>query len=178
MRGFTRVVLAGNVTQDPELRYTVNKKSFARFGVAVNSSWRNANGEVQDSTDFINVVTWNATAENCSKYLKKGRPVLVEGRIRTSTYDAKDGSGKRTSTEVWADNVIFLSSGQGQDGGNYAPRSYGSPTERTASNPYGITPPDESDFGNISEHGFTGGSDFDSTANTKGLDDSGAGIPF
>ena len=63
MRGFSRVIIAGNMTQDPEVRYTVNKKAFCRFGVAVNSSWKNANGEVQENTDFINIVAWNQTAE-------------------------------------------------------------------------------------------------------------------
>lgn len=179
MRGFNRAIIAGNITRDPEVRYTVNKRAYARFGVAVNYRYKDSNGEYQEGTDFINVVAWGALGETCGKYLKKGSPVLIEGRIRTDTYEAKDGSGKRTSTEVMADNMVMLGSGQGQDGGsNYAPRSYGAPTARTASNPYGITPPDESDFGNISEHGFTGGSDFDGTVNTKGLDDSGAGIPF
>ena len=118
MRGFNRAIIAGNLTQDPEVRYTVNKKAFARFGVAVNNRYRNANGEVQENTDYINVVAWNATAETCGKYLKKGSPVLVEGRIRTGSYDAKDGSGKRYTTEIWIENMVMLGSGQGSSSGS------------------------------------------------------------
>ncbi len=113
MRGFNRAIIAGNLTKDPEVRYTVNKKAFARFTLAVNNRYRNANGEIQETADYINVVAWNATAETCGKYLKKGSPVLVEGRIRTGSYDAKDGSGKRYTTEVWVDSMIMLGSGQG-----------------------------------------------------------------
>ena len=99
MRGFNRAIIAGNLTRDPEVRYTVNKRAYARFTVAVNNRYKDANGEYQDSTDYISVVAWGATAETCGKYLKKGSPVLIEGRIRTGSYDAKDGS-KRYTTEV------------------------------------------------------------------------------
>ena len=114
MRGFNRAIIAGNLTRDPEVRYTVNKRAYARFTVAVNSTWKNANGEVQDTTDYISVVAWGGTAETCGKYLKKGSPVLVEGRIRTGSYDAKDGS-KRYTTEVSVDNMIMLGSREGGD---------------------------------------------------------------
>lgn len=112
MRGFNRVIIAGNLTRDPELRYTASKKAYARFGVAVNHSYKDNNGEIKESTDFINVVAWGNTAEICGKYLKKGSPVLIEGRLRTSNYEAKDGSGKRTMTEVEASNMVMLGSGQ------------------------------------------------------------------
>ena len=176
MRGFSRVIIAGNMTQDPEVRYTVNKKAFCRFGVAINSSWKNANGEMQENTDFVNIVVWNQLAENCAKYLKKGRPVLIEGRIRSNTYEAKDGSGKRTSTEVLADNVVFLGSGQGGSSGSY------SSGKSAQSSPYGMTPPDESEFGSISEHGFNAGysQDFGNSSNNDNIPDSlnDSEIPF
>ena len=114
MRGYNRVIIAGNLTKDPEIRATINKKTYARFGVAINSKWRNQNGELQERTEFVNVVVWSPLADNCGKYLKKGSAVLVEGRLQTSTYEARDGSGKRTSTEVVAENVQFLGSGQQQ----------------------------------------------------------------
>lgn len=116
MRGFNRAIIAGNLTRDPELRQTVNKHSIARFGVAVNNNYKDNNGEIKESTEYINVVVWGAMAENSGKYLKKGRPVLVEGRIQTTSYDAKDGSGKRYNTEINASNIIFLVQGQGQQG--------------------------------------------------------------
>ncbi len=181
MRGFTRAVVAGNLTRDPEVRYTVNKKAFCRFGVAVNSSWRNANGEVQENTDFINIVVWGMQAENCAKYLRKGRPVLIDGRIRSNTYDAKDGSGKRTTTEIWADNVTFLGSGQGgSDSGSY---SSGRPasSQPEMSSPYGMTPPDDAEFGSINDHGFSTGfsQDFGSSSNDSSPDSlNDSEIPF
>ena len=148
MRGFNRAIIAGNLTRDPEVRYTVNKKAYARFAVAVNNSWKNANGELQEYTDYINVVVWGAQAENCGKFLKKGRPVLIEGRIRTGSYDAKDGSGKRYTTEIYADSVIFLGSAQeNSGGGNFGSNDFGS-----------FNPPTAEDFGNpIGEGGFGGG---------------------
>ena len=118
MRGFNRAIIAGNLTRDPEVRYTVNKKAFARFGVAVNSRWKNANGELQESTEFINVVAWGNTAETCGKYLKKGSPVLIEGRISSRSYDANDGSGKKYMTEIVIDNMVMLGSGQGSSSGS------------------------------------------------------------
>lgn len=143
MRGFNRAVIAGNLTRDPEVRYTVNKKAYARFSVAVNSRWRNANGEYQENTEYINLVAWGTTAETCGKYLKKGSPILVEGRIRTGSYDAKDGSGKRYTTEIWIDNMVMLSSRQDSSG-------YNSMAQDTLA---------DNEFGKpIGESGFSGGS--------------------
>jgi single-strand DNA-binding protein len=82
----------------------------ARFAVAVNNTWKDRNGELQESVDFIPVVVWGPSAENCERYLKKGSPVLVEGRIQVRSYEAKDGTGKRYSTDVIASGVTFLGS--------------------------------------------------------------------
>ncbi|MBR1487244.1 MAG: single-stranded DNA-binding protein, partial [Synergistaceae bacterium] len=166
MRGFNRVIIAGNLTRDPELRATVNKRTYARFGVAVNSAWKNQNGELQERVDFINVVVWGQAAENCGKYLKKGSAVLLEGRLQTNTYDARDGSGKRTSTDVVVDNIQFLSSGQQQNQGgnswqnnnnnNYSRQS--APTQQNMNNynqPPAFDPPPDSSFGQpIGDDGF------------------------
>ena len=174
MRGFNRAIIAGNLTRDPEVRYTVNKRAYARFGVAVNNTWKNANGELQESTEYINVVVWGPMAENCGKFLKKGRPVLVEGSIRTTSYDAKDGSGKRYSTEINADNVIFLGSREGGDNsGGYSQKS------SADTSPYGIPRPSDEDFGqSIGDRGFGGGSSFpqDFANDTNNMD--GSSIPF
>ena len=174
MRGFNRAIIAGNLTKDPEERYTVNKKAYARFGVAVNSTWKNANGEVQENTEYINVVAWGATAEICGKYLKKGSPVLIEGRIRTNSYDAKDGSGKRYSTEIWVDNMTMLGSREGGDNsGGYSQKS------SADTSPYGIPRPSDEDFGqSIGDRGFGGGSSFpqDFANDTNNMD--GSSIPF
>ena len=177
MRGYNRAIIAGNLTKDPDLRYTVNKRAYCRFGVAVNNNWKNANGELQESTEYINIVVWGAMAENCGKFLKKGRAVLVEGRIQTTSYDAKDGSGKRYTTEVNADNVVFLGSGQqGASGGG----SYQSSPKQTVD--YGAYVPSDEDFGkSIGESGFGGGFPADFANDNSGIsgkiqDDSD--IPF
>ncbi len=177
MRGFNRVIIAGNLTHDPELRYTVNKKAYARFSVAVNYRYKNNNGEYQEGTDYINVVAWGTLGETCGKYLKKGSPVLIEGRIRTGSYDAKDGSGKRYTTEIWADNMIMLGSReQGTSGGGYSAPS--TPSSMGG----GYTPTDE-DFGkSIGESGFGGSGGYSpGFANDEGNSSDGGGmadIPF
>ena len=107
-RGFNKVVLMGNLARDPDVRYTVERRAWARFTVAVGYAWKNKSGEYQDGTDFISVVAWGPLAERCGRYLKKGSGVLVEGRIRSRSYDARDGSGKKYVTEVEAGEVVFV----------------------------------------------------------------------
>lgn len=109
-KGFNKVVLMGNLARDPEVRYTAGKQAVANFPLAVNRTWKDKNGEFQESVDFIPVVVWGTTAENCERYLKKGSPAFVEGRLQVRSYEAKDGSGKRYVTEVVASEVIFLGS--------------------------------------------------------------------
>lgn len=114
-----KCILIGNLTRDPELSTTGSGISFCRFTVAVNRTFRNANGETE--TDFLNVVTWRGLADNCSKYLTKGSKVAVCGQIQTRTYE-KDGE-KRYATDIVADDVEFLNragDGQGMGGGSSA----------------------------------------------------------
>ena len=172
MRGFNRAIIAGNLARDPDVRYTVNKKAYARFTVAVGNRWRNANGEMQESTDYISVVAWGNIAENAGKYLKKGSPVLVEGRIRTGSYDAKDGSGKRYTTDIYVDNLIMLGSRE-QGGSGYQQSS-------VIGVDYGAAGDDS--FGkNIGDSGF-GGEGFSGgfADNDNGMSDTtpDSGIPF
>ena len=169
MNGFNRAIIAGNLTKDPEVRYTVNKKAFARFTVAVNNNFKNANGELQENTDYINVVVWGTQAENCGKYLKKGRSVLVEGRIQTSSFEAKDGSGKRYMTEINASNVIFLGSGQGSSSGQSSGAGYPSASDAYTQMPSSMSDDSgygrsigESNFSDISQ-GFANGNTNDET---------------
>ena len=119
-RGFNKVILMGNLARDPEVRYTVDKRTWVRFSVAVSYSWKNKNGEFQEGADFVPVVVWGPKAEFCSRYLKKGSSVLIEGRIKVRSYDAKDGSGKKYSTDVEADNIQLAGakrSGEGEEPG-------------------------------------------------------------
>lgn len=100
-----RVMLIGRLTAKPELRYTGSNLPYARFSVAVNRTFSNAQG--QRETDFINVVVWRKQAENVCNFLDKGSLVSIEGRIQTGSYDDKDGN-KRYTMDVVADSVQFL----------------------------------------------------------------------
>ena len=103
-----RVVLIGRLTKDPDLRYTTSGVPVTRFTLAVNRNFTNSQGERE--ADFIPIQTWRGTAENCAKYLSKGRMVAVAGRIQTGSYD-KDGQ-RHYTTEVVADEVRFLEWGE------------------------------------------------------------------
>ncbi len=100
-----KVILIGNLTKDPDKATTNSGIENSKFTVAVQRNFTNQDGERE--TDFINVVAWRGQAENCNKYLKKGRKVAVEGELRTRTYEAE--GGKRYVTEVLAERVEFLS---------------------------------------------------------------------
>ena len=116
-----KCILVGNLTRDPELSQTSSGISFCRFSIAVNRGYTNANGERE--TDFINIVTWRGLAENCGKYLAKGRKVAICGQIQTRSYEDKEGA-KRYSTEVVADDVEFLGGGGDQQNGGSGGGSY------------------------------------------------------
>jgi single-strand DNA-binding protein len=109
MVSFNRVVLAGNLTQDPELRFTNNGIPVCEFGLAVNRV-RSKNEEV----DFFDITAWRELGETIANYKKKGDPILIEGRLQYRTWEAQDGS-KRSKVDVVADNVQFL--GRGGEGG-------------------------------------------------------------
>ena len=106
------ITLIGRLTKDPELKYTSSGMAVCSFTLAVDRRFTNQSGERE--ADFINIVVWNKAAENCAKYLSKGRQTAVEGRLQIRTYDDKDGQRKWV-TEVVADNVEFLGSGQSQN---------------------------------------------------------------
>ena len=96
-----KVFLSGNLTRDPEIRYTQTGKAFARMGIAINRRYKD-----QESVDFFNLVAWDKTAEFCGRYLVKGSRVLVEGTLRTNSYENKDGV-KVNAVDIWVDNIEF-----------------------------------------------------------------------
>jgi len=108
MRGFNKAIIAGNVTKDPELRTTPSGQSVTSFGVATNRKFKSASGELQESTEFHNVVAWAKLAELCSQLLHKGSGVLIEGRLQTRSWEGQDGV-KRQTTEIVAENMVALS---------------------------------------------------------------------
>ena len=119
-----KVFLVGNLTRDPEGQVTSSGISYCRFSVAVQRRFQNQNGERE--TDFINVIVWRAQADNCLKFLKKGRKVAVAGSIQTSTYE-KEGI-TRYVTDIVADEVEFLTP-KSQSDEEYTPNYDAKPRE-------------------------------------------------
>jgi single-strand DNA-binding protein len=117
-RSFNQVTLMGNLTRDPELRTTPNGQSVCSFSLALNRSYKNASGDWQEATDYIDVVAWAALGERVAQYLSKGRPALVSGRLQSRNWE-QDGV-KRSKVEVVANDVTFLG---GPGGGGSAPAS-------------------------------------------------------
>src|SRR5262245_8671125 len=116
MASLNKVLLIGNLTRDPELRYIPNGSAVTTFTLAMNRAYKLQTGEKKEETTFIKVVVWGRMAEICGEYLKKGRPVFVEGRLQSRSWDGPDGQ-KRNTTEVIAQTVQFLGQGQGQGAG-------------------------------------------------------------
>lgn len=108
-RSLNRVQLIGNLTRDPELRYTPNGTAVCSFGLATNRSWTTDAGEKREETEFHRIVSWNKLAELCSQFLIKGRKVYVEGRLATRSWTGQDGT-QRNATEIVIDNMILLDS--------------------------------------------------------------------
>lgn len=108
-RSLNRVSLIGNLTRDPELRYTPQGTAVCTFGLATNRQWTTDTGEKREETEFHRIVSWNKLAEICSQLLTKGRKAYVEGRLSTRTFTASDGN-QRTVTEIVIDNMILLDS--------------------------------------------------------------------
>ena len=104
-----KVILLGRLTAKPELKYTQSNTAYTRFSVATNRRVRNAEGQWENSADFINVVAWQRNAENIAKFFDKGNMISLEGRIQTGSYDDKDGN-KRYTTDVVVENFEFVES--------------------------------------------------------------------
>jgi single-strand DNA-binding protein len=119
-----RVVLTGNLTHDPDLRSLPSGMSVCKLRVACNTRRKNnSTGEWEDKPNYFDVTVWGAQGENCARFLSKGRPVAIDGRLEWREWEAQDGS-KRQSTEIIADAVQFLGGREeGQGGGGFTPRS-------------------------------------------------------
>lgn len=114
-RSFNQVILMGNLTRDPELRQTPNGQSVCSFSLALNRSFKGADGNWQEATDYIDVVAWGPLGERVAQYLTKGRPCLVNGRLQSRQWE-QEGQ-KRNKVEVVAQDVTFLG-GAGEGGGS------------------------------------------------------------
>lgn len=107
MASFNKVMLIGNLTKDPELRYTPQGTAVVNLRLAVNRRFRDRNQELKEETCFVTVVVWDKQAETCNQYLRKGSPVFVEGRLQSRSWEDNAGQ-KRSTIEVRAERVQFL----------------------------------------------------------------------
>lgn len=115
---FNKVILAGNLTRDPELRYTPSGKAIAKFGMAINRNWTSETGEKKEEVTFVDIDSFGRQAEVISQYLKKGRGILVEGRLKLDQWDDKQTGQKRSRLGVVLESFSFLDSGgRGGEGG-------------------------------------------------------------
>lgn len=125
-KSLNRAMLIGNLGRDPELRYTPAGVAVASFTIATNESWKDQDGNLQERTEWHNIVAWRKLAEICGEYLKKGKKIYVEGKIQTRSYDDKNTGAKRYITEIVADNIIMLDGRGGtssEGGGGFTPQA-------------------------------------------------------
>ena len=111
-----RVIITGNLTKDPELRSLQSGTAVCKLRVAVNSRRKDQSGEWVDKPNYFSVTVWGAQGDNCARYLSKGRPVAIDGRLEWREWDAQDGT-KRQAVEIIADSVQFLGGRQDAEGG-------------------------------------------------------------
>ncbi len=110
-----KVMLIGNVGRDPDIRHLANNSMVARFSLATTEKFKTKNGEIQEQTEWHTIVCWKSLAELCEKYVRKGSRLYIEGRIRTNSWIDKTSQEKRSSIEIFTDNIIFLERA-GEDG--------------------------------------------------------------
>ena len=116
MSSLNKVFLMGNLTRDPQLRFIDNGTPVAEFGMAINRQWRDQSGSNKEEVCFVDVTVWGRRAEVVNEYLRKGRPVFIEGRLKYDTWEARDGGGKRSKLRVVADNFQFIGGRQNENG--------------------------------------------------------------
>jgi single-strand DNA-binding protein len=146
MANFNKVILAGNLTRDPELRYTPKGTAVARLGIAINRKWKSETGEMKEDVTFVDVDAFGKTAETIGQYLKKGRPILIEGRLRYETWEDKQTKQKKSKLGVVMETFQFLDSGGGR-GGDASEAAASRPAAASAPAPEGgeADAPHESD---------------------------------
>jgi single-strand DNA-binding protein len=136
MANFNKVILAGNLTRDPELRYTPKGMAIAKFGLAINRTWMSEAGEKKEEVTFVDVDAFGKSAETIGQYFKKGRPILMEGRLRLDTWDDKQTNQKRSKLGVVLESFQFMDtqrSGEGSAPANRPAPGASAPNTATAS---------------------------------------------
>ncbi len=143
MANFNKVILAGNLTRDPELRYTPKGTAIAKFGLAVNRTWTGEDGQKREEATFVDIDAFGKQAEVISQYLRKGRSILIEGRLKLDQWDDKQTGQKRSKLGVTLESFSFLDSGNREGGGAPAAPSSSAPAARPA-RPAASAPPADS----------------------------------
>lgn len=147
MANLNKVMLIGNLTRDPELRYTPKGTAVAELGLAINRVWNNEQGQRQEETTFVDVTLWSRQAELAQQYLTKGSPVYIEGRLSLDTWDDKTTGQKRSKLKVIGENLQFLPTGNkagGGGGGGQAPAR--APQQSQARPPQGASAAPAEDY--------------------------------
>ena len=121
MANFNKVILAGNLTRDPELKYTPKGTAIARFGMAINRTWKTETGENKEEVTFVDIDAFGRQAEVISQYMKKGRPFLLEGRLKLDQWEDKNTHQKQSKLRVVLESFSFIDSKAASDGGSAEP---------------------------------------------------------
>lgn len=151
MASFNKVILAGNLTRDPELRYTPKGTAIAKLGLAINRSYTTESGEKREEVTFVDVDAFGRQAENIGKFFRKGRPILIEGRLKLDQWEDKTTHQKKSRLGVVLDSFSFLDSKGGEsaaadsNSGRPAPASPQSAPAPAAASPEPEGPPTEED---------------------------------
>lgn len=130
MRGFSKAIVAGNVTRDPEMRTTTSGSQVCSFAIAVNRSFKDSSGNQQDQVSYLDCVAWGKSAEIITQYVKKGSALLVSGRLEQRSWEDKTSGQKRSRTEIIIEDFSFI--GGNGNGGNGGSGNYGGARNNTA----------------------------------------------
>ncbi|KPJ75612.1 MAG: hypothetical protein AMS14_03290 [Planctomycetes bacterium DG_20] len=131
MANYNKVILIGNLTRDPQLRYTPSQMAVCDLGLAVNRRWSSQDGQQREEVCFVDCTAWGRQAENIQKYMSKGRPIFIEGRLTFRQWDGPDGK-KRSKLEVTIERFQFLGGPRGAPGGAPAAPPQGAERQQTS----------------------------------------------
>lgn len=147
MKGFSKAIVAGNLTRDPEMRTTPSGQNVCSFGLAVGRRYKDASGNFQEATSFLNCVAWGKAGETINQYMRKGSPILVSGRLDQRSWDDKTTGQKRSAVEIVVEEFTFLGGGSDNrsTGNNFdnTKDSYGSSNTADTGNAAGEEIPDD-----------------------------------
>ncbi len=140
MASYNKVLLMGNLTRDPQLRYTPSQMAVCDFGIAVNEKFTTKAGEKREDVAFIDITAWGKTAELINQYFQKGKPIFIEGRLKYDTWEDKQGGGKRHKLTVTMENFQFVgggrdAGGEGGEGGGFSDEGGAPPQRQQSSRP-------------------------------------------